>query len=50
MRRDSIMGEEGDGADQHYGMEAQGAHSSQVVNLLVLFFVNATLVCGQCIG
>jgi hypothetical protein len=50
MRRDSIMGEEGDDADQHCGMEVQGALSSQVVNLLVLFFVNATLVCGQCIG
>lgn len=38
------MGEEGDGADQHYGMEVQGAHSSQVVNLLVLFFCQ----CNPC--
>jgi hypothetical protein len=33
------MGEEGDDPDQHCGMEVQGALSSQVVNLLVLFFV-----------
>ncbi len=33
------MGEEGDDPDQHCGMEVQGALSSQVANLLVLFFV-----------
>ncbi len=33
------MGEEGDDPDQYCGMEVQAALSSQVVNLLVLFFV-----------